>query len=73
MPGVCDVCGSTEFVRRKDDNAAVVKTRLDAYHAQTAQLLPYYEERGLVRRVDGMASIETVQGQIQRVLATPAA
>ena len=45
-PGVCDVCGSTEFVRRKDDNAETVKARLEAYEAQTAPLLPYYRGQG---------------------------
>ena len=43
--GVCDSCGGTEFTRRKDDNAETVASRLEAYHAQTASLLPYYEEQ----------------------------
>jgi adenylate kinase len=69
QPGVCDVCGSTEFVRRKDDNRETVKTRLDAYNAQTAPLLPYYRARGLVRTVDGMAPIEKVEAAIRQALA----
>jgi adenylate kinase len=68
VPGVCDVCGSTEFVRRRDDDAGTVRTRLEAYHAQTAPLLPYYRAKGLVRTVDGMASIEEVQAAIRRAL-----
>ncbi len=68
VEGVCDVCGATEFVRRKDDNAETVRARLDAYAAQTAPLLPYYAARGLVREVDGMAPIEQVTAAIQRVL-----
>lgn len=68
VPGVCDVCGGTEFVRRKDDNGETVKTRLDAYHAQTAPLLPYYRAKGLIRAVDGMAPIEAVQAAISRAL-----
>jgi adenylate kinase len=68
VPGVCDVCGGTEFVRRKDDNAETVKTRLDAYHAQTAHLLPYYRAKGLIRTIDGMAPIEVVQAAIGRAL-----
>lgn len=68
VPGVCDACGSTEFVRRKDDNAETVKARLDAYHAQTAPLLPYYEAEGLVRPVDGMGPIDAVQAAIARAL-----
>ena len=55
VDGVCDVCGSTEFIRRKDDNAETVKTRLAAYRAQTEPLLPYYGARGVLRKVDGMA------------------
>ena len=72
VEGVCDVCGSTEFVRRKDDNAETVSTRLEAYHAQTAPLLPFYRARGLVRAVDGMAPIGEVREQIERTLAAAA-
>jgi adenylate kinase len=67
-PGVCDVCGSTGFVRRKDDNAATVTARLAAYEAQTAPLLPFYRGKGLVRSVDGMAPIDEVTASIWRAL-----
>jgi adenylate kinase len=67
-PGVCDVCGSAGFVRRKDDNAETVKARLAAYEAQTAPLLPFYGSRGLVRVVDGMAPIDEVTASIWRAL-----
>ena len=56
VEGVCDVCGSKEFIRRKDDNAETMKTRMAAYRAQTEPLLPYYSGRGVLRKVDGMAS-----------------
>lgn len=69
VEGVCDACGSTEFTRRKDDTAEAVRTRLEAYEAQTAPLLPFYAARGLLRTVDGMASIEEVTAAISRVLA----
>ncbi|MCP1335205.1 adenylate kinase [Futiania mangrovi] len=69
IEGVCDRCGGTEFKRRADDNAETVKSRLEAYHAQTAPLLPYYEARGILKRVDGMADIDEVTGQIEGVLA----
>ncbi|HLT77574.1 MAG TPA: adenylate kinase [Ferrovibrio sp.] len=69
-PGVCDVCGSTEFTRRADDKAETVVSRLKAYHEQTAPLLPYYEGRGILRQVDGMADIDEVTRQIEGVLAT---
>ena len=72
VPGVCDECGGTEFVRRKDDNAETVKARLAAYEAQTAPLLPYYEAKGLVRVVDGMAPIDAVTAAIRRALGAPA-
>ena len=65
---VCDVCGSSEFVRRKDDNAETVKARLVAYEAQTAPLLPFYAAKGLVRTVDGMAPIDEVTAAIRRAL-----
>ena len=66
--GVCDVCGSTEFRRRKDDNEQTVRTRLAEYRAKTAPILPYYEERGLVRRIDGMGSVEAVAAEIDSIL-----
>ena len=69
VPGVCDVCSSTEFVRRKDDNAETVKARLVAYEAQTAPLLPFYAAKGLLRTVDGMAPINEVTKAIERALA----
>jgi len=69
VPGVCDECGSTEFVRRKDDNAETVKARLAAYEAQTAPLLPFYAAKGLLRTVDGMAPIGEVTVAIQRALS----
>jgi adenylate kinase len=68
VPGVCDVCGSTEFKRRPDDNEQTVRTRMAEYRAKTAPILPFYESRKLVRRVDGMASIEQVAAQIDAIL-----
>lgn len=67
-PGVCDKCGSTEFLRRPDDKAEAVAVRLEAYRRQTAPILPYYQSRGLLKRVDGMAGPEEVARQIDRVL-----
>ena len=69
VEGVCDTCGSKEFTRRKDDNAETVKTRMAAYRAQTEPLLPYYGARGVLRKVDGMAPMDTVYRQISAVLA----
>lgn len=69
VAGVCDVCGSTEFKRRADDNAETVTTRLTQYHEQTAPILPYYSERGVLKTVDGMADIDEVTVQIEAILA----
>jgi adenylate kinase len=69
MAGVCDNCGGTEFKRRADDTEETVRTRLAAYHAQTAPILPYYRGRGVLQAVDGMASIDEVTRQIEGVLA----
>ena len=66
--GVCDSCGSSEFSRRKDDNAETVTSRLASYHAQTAPLLPYYDGKGVLAGVDGMAEIDEVTRQIEAVL-----
>jgi adenylate kinase len=67
--GVCDRCGSHDFVRRPDDNPETVRSRLAAYYAQTAPLLPYYAERGILRSVDGMAPIDEVTAQTEAALA----
>jgi adenylate kinase len=67
-PQVCDRCGGTEFVRRPDDNEAVVRSRLKAYHTQTKPLIDYYTRQGKVKTVDGMADIETVAKAIGRAL-----
>jgi adenylate kinase len=66
--GVCDVCGSTEFKRRADDNEETVRTRMAEYRAKTAPILPIYEARGLVQRVDGMADIADVTAAIEGIL-----
>ena len=66
--GVCDACGSTEFKRRPDDNEETVRTRMDEYRAKTAPILPGYEARGIVARVDGMAGIDEVASAIDAIL-----
>ena len=68
VPGVCDVCGSTEFRRRPDDNEQTVRTRMDEYRAKTAPILPFYEAKGLVRRVHGMGSMDEVAAEIDAIL-----
>lgn len=68
VEGVCDVCGAREFSRRKDDNAETVKARLEAYHEQTAPLLPYYRSKSIVETVDGSTQISDVAGRIETIL-----
>jgi len=68
VPGVCDVCGAHDFTRRADDNRETVVARLEAYHRQTAPILPHYEAQGILRAVDGMADIDAVTTEIERVL-----
>jgi adenylate kinase len=68
VSGVCDACGSTEFIRRPDDKAETVHARLEAYNAQTAPILPYYKAQGRLYAVDGMAEMDEVEAQIEAVL-----
>jgi adenylate kinase len=67
-PGACDVCGGHEFKRRPDDNEATVRTRMAEYRAKTQPILPFYEAKGLVRRVDGMQPVEQVADAIDMIL-----
>lgn len=68
LAGVCDVCGSTDFIRRADDRAETVAARLDAYHRQTAPLLPHYAAQGKLQQVDGMAEMDEVTRQLAALL-----
>ena len=69
VDGICDKCGSSEFKRRADDNEETVRTRMQEYRAKTAPILPIYEKRGIVARVDGMASIEEVTAALDAILS----
>lgn len=66
--GHCLVCGHTSFIRRADDNAESMRTRLFAYYKQTAPLIGYYHVKGLLRSVDGLGEISAVAGQVEAVL-----
>ncbi len=68
VEGVCDKCGGTEFTRRADDNAETVRSRLQAYHDQTAPIISYYREKGVLESVDGMAGIDDVTKQLKEVI-----
>jgi len=68
QPGVCDKCGGTEFKRRPDDNEVTVRTRMAEYRAKTAPILPIYDARGIVVRVNGMAEMDHVTAAIEKAL-----
>lgn len=68
VEGVCDRCGGTEFVRRRDDNEEVVRARLKAYHRQTEPVIDYYRGQGKLNSVDGMGSIGAVHREIDQAL-----
>jgi adenylate kinase len=67
--GTCDKCGGHEFKRRPDDNAETVRTRMAEYRAKTAPILPIYEARGIVSKIDGMADMDEVTARIESILA----
>ena len=60
VAGTCDQCGGTDMKRRADDTAETVASRLEAYHAQTAPLITYYENKGALSRIDAMGAIEDI-------------
>jgi adenylate kinase len=57
---------------RQDDNPEVLKTRLEAYRRQTAPLAQYYQDKGMLRAVDGMAPIDDVTAAIDRIFQNAA-
>lgn len=66
--GVCDVCGGTEFMRRKDDNRATVQNRLVNYRLLTYPTIQFFERRGLLKTVDGTGTIAAVSKKIDKIL-----
>ncbi len=67
VSGICDVCGS-KLIQRVDDQEETVRERLSVYHASTADLIPYYRSRGLVREVPGVGDIEQIHKAIVDIL-----
>jgi len=66
--GVCDKCGGTDMKRRADDNAETVASRLEAYHAQTAPLIAYYDGKGALQRIDAMGDIDAIAGNLNAIV-----
>ena len=73
VAGTCDSCGSKNMVRRPDDNAETVASRLKAYHDQTAPIIPYYRDRGALRTIDGMAEMDAVTAELAKLFGKPIA
>jgi adenylate kinase len=67
--GVCDICGTDDFVHRPDDRPEAVKTRFQVYHQQTAPILPYYRDRGILETIDGMGEMDAVTQEIERIIS----
>ncbi len=67
--GKCDKCGSTDMKRRADDNAETVASRLEAYHAQTAPLISYYDAKGALQKIDAMGDIGDIASRLQAMVA----
>ena len=69
VEGTCDICGAHEFARRADDKRETVSARLEAYHSQTAPILPHYRETGRLVTLDGMQSMDHVTAEVEAALA----
>lgn len=67
--GICDQDGS-RLIQRDDDEPDTVRSRLDTYHAETEPLIGYYDEQGILRRIDGTRSPTAVHDHIRAVIAT---
>lgn len=68
VAGVCDKCSGTDMQRRPDDNVATVGQRLAAYHAQTAPLITYYENKGTLQRIDAMGEIGQIAEELGAIV-----
>jgi adenylate kinase len=67
--GVCDQDGS-RLIQRDDDKPEVIRNRLNTYHQKTRPLIGYYDERGLLRRIDGTRNPTEVHDHVRAVIAT---
>ena len=70
IDGTCDVCGSHDFVHRPDDRPEAVTKRFEVYRQQTAPILPYYRDRGILKTIDGMGEMDAVTAQIEAIIAS---
>ena len=65
----CDKCGAQEFLRRSDDKPGTVRSRLVAYREQTAPIIPFYSDKGVLQSIDGMGTVEEVFDKINEIVA----
>jgi len=68
VAGTCDKCGGTRMLRRADDTAETVASRLSAYHAQTAPLVAYYDGKGVLERLDAMGEIDMITARLGEIV-----
>ena len=73
VAGTCDKCGGTEMKRRADDTAETVASRLEAYHAQTAPLIAYYRDKGVLQGIDAMGQIDDIATGMARIVTAATA
>ena len=66
--GICDECGSSNFIRRKDDNRETASKRLESYNRETLPLLPYYKDKKVLFSIDGLVNIESVTNEIMSLI-----
>ena len=67
--GTCDICGANDFVFRPDDRPEAVANRFEVYRQQTAPILPYYRDRGILETIDGMGEMDAVTRQIEAIIS----
>lgn len=68
VEGVCDKCGGTNIIQRPDDQEEVVRTRLETYRAQTAPLIEYYSQRGVLHSVNSASGADAVEAEVTRIV-----
>ena len=67
-PGVCDICGTT-IIQRDDDKEEVIRNRLKVYRDETDSVIEWYDARGLIRKVRGDIGLDSLPGEVGRVLS----
>ena len=66
--GICDKCGSRDFLRRSDDTKEVFAESLKEYYRLTAPIIPYYKDKGMLKSINAMKSISYIENNIYGIL-----